>query len=277
MTTSAATPAQRLLAPAAVLADVAENPAPTAMPCSRAAPTLHAPSTISSRLASSVSPCASAMVRMLPQDSANTSTTRPKATSPTRSHSARGRSGKPGLNAGRSNAPTSSTPSDFRSNQCAAMIASTITSIDAGNWGQRFRPAIRLAAASATAILAPCHACTCPAANISTCSGPEPASCGRAKPRASGSCRMTMVMASANANPRNTGRDTNADNCPCRAHASSISTMPDSSTRASRACVYASGFAAPAAAGNETTAAAEKVAVDEVGATMAKRLPPNSA
>ena len=94
ITASAANPAQRLVAPAEALAELAENPAPTGMPCSKAAPILQTPKATSSRLASTSSPCASARVRMLPQDSANRIITSPKASSPMRIHSDFVRSGQ---------------------------------------------------------------------------------------------------------------------------------------------------------------------------------------
>ena len=235
ITASATTPAQRLVAPAAALAEVAENPAPTGMPCSSAEATLQAPSTISSRFASSASPCAKAMLRMLPHDSANTSTTSPTASSPICSHCLSGRSGSPSCRDGRATAPTSSTPNDFKSNRWAETMASTMTTIDAGTCGQRFKPATATAATIATAIVDPCHDCTCVAAYSSTRRGSAPTPCGSAKPIASGNCLITMVMANANAKPRSTGRDTNDDNCPWRANASNINTTPASSTKASRA------------------------------------------
>ena len=93
ITAKAAAPAQRLCAPAAALAEVAENPAPTGIPCSSDAAILQAPSTSSSLFAFSVSPCVSAWLRILPHDSANISTTRPNANCVALSHSFKGRLG----------------------------------------------------------------------------------------------------------------------------------------------------------------------------------------
>ena len=91
------------------------------------------------------------------------------------------------------------------------------------------------AASSATKRDRPCQAGTCPTVNGSKCSGSAAAPAGNANPIASGSCLIEMVSASANAKPRSTGRETNADSWPWRAAATSINTVPASSTSANRA------------------------------------------
>jgi hypothetical protein len=88
--TSATAPDFLETAPAAELADEAENPAPTGIPWNAAETTLQVPSTNSSRFAFKLSPRGKAKFRMLPQDSANTNMTNPNAISTMRTQSSYG-------------------------------------------------------------------------------------------------------------------------------------------------------------------------------------------
>ena len=154
---NAASPAQRLVAPAAALAELPEKPAPTGMPCSSAPPRLHRPSATNSRLASTVSPCDSARLRMLPQDSANRIITRPNASSAMRIQPACVSSGQCRCRSGGVMWPTSSTPMACRSSQRAALIASTMATMAAGTLRQGRNSHSVSPVASATIKLGTCH------------------------------------------------------------------------------------------------------------------------
>mmetsp|Transcript_10617 Transcript_10617/g.43467 ORF Transcript_10617/g.43467 Transcript_10617/m.43467 type:complete len:239 (-) Transcript_10617:282-998(-) len=238
------------------------------MPCSSPLARLAAPRASNSRLAFSVSPRCRASARMLPQDSANSSTTRPTASSATRSQASRPRSGRCGAKPGAATVPTISTPALRRSSSRVAMMAATRAISEAGQLGQRRSQAISPPAARATSRLGSCHSAAWASTQASSCSTARPG--GGCRPSTSGNWRITMVTASANAKPRSTGRDTKADSWPCRAAASASSTAPAANVSASRASVGAMP-ARPAAA------AAARLALDEVGATMASRLRPSRA
>ena len=236
MTTSAVAPAHRLRAPASALAELAEKPAPTGMPWNSAVPRLITPRTRNSRFGSRASPCARASVRMLPQDSATMSTVSPNASSAAWAQAANVRSGRASRRAGRSMAPTSATPSDCRSNTFAARTARTITTMDAGIWRHRRRTTISAPESTVTATVGACQADGC----VTTCTTIRHGLVAgtAASPSASGSCFTTIVIASANAKLRSTGRDTYAESRPWRPAASRTRMTPAIPEIATTASAY---------------------------------------
>ena len=270
--------AKRLVAPAASLADPAEKPAPTGIPCASAAARLASPSAPSSRLADSGSPWRIARLRMVPQLSANRISAMGAASWARRGTSTSGGSAK--LGAESTTGPASATPQRARSKLLPSAIPARITSSAPGNCGTR------RSASSATTLPAPSIrlgrliAPKCSAMPPST-RHTEPEMPGR--PSSLGNCLTMMVTARPKAKPRSTGREMKPDSEPSRNSERPRKMTPTIATSAvakvSRMAGSRVGPAVPIELPSisPASAAARIAAAEEVGETIAKRLRPASA